>query len=144
MKVTYKTQVKEYSLKVADISAEVVSHPTTVFNMLKDSFNPIQEEVYILILNTKNQVIDKHLVSKGGINTTLITPAEILRPIFLTNGNSFIIAHNHPSGSIEPSEEDIIFTRKIKKASEVCGLSLLDHVIYTSTSFYSFKKKDLL
>jgi len=144
MEVKYKVEVKEYSLKVAEKDAESISQPVTVFNMLKDNFNPVQEEMYILILNTKNTVIEKHLVSKGGMSSMLITPAEIFRPIFLTNGNKFILAHNHPSGQCEASIEDIEFTIKIKKASEICGLQLLDHVIYSSDSFKSLKKEGLL
>jgi DNA repair protein RadC len=144
MELIYKSQVKEYTLKIAERDSESISRPETVFNIIKDDFNPVQEEMYLLILNTKNNVIDKHLVSKGSISSTVITPAEIFRPIFLTNGNNFILAHNHPSGDSYPSEEDIIFTKRIKKASEVCGLHLLDHVIYSSNNFQSLKQLGLL
>lgn len=140
----YKIESKQYHIKVADSDATAISTPSTVFEALKEDFNPVQEEMYLLILNTKNKIIDKILISKGGHNSMAITPIEILRPIIMTNGNNFILAHNHPSGDINPSEEDITFTRKLKKAVDLLGLNLLDHVIYTDSDWYSFNKENLL
>ena len=141
MEIIYKASIKEYSLKVAEKDAVQLNKPELVFEMVKNDFNPVQEEMYLLILDTQNKIIEKHLLSKGAIDATVITPAEIFRPVFLTNGNKFILAHNHPSGNCTPSKEDVVFTNRIKNAAEVCGLHLLDHVIYSADEFISLRKE---
>jgi len=100
--------------------------------------------MYLLILNIKNQVIDKYLISKGSYNSVLVTSADIITPVLKADGRNFALAHNHPSGSVEPSEEDIVFSKKIQKACEIVGLSFVDNLIYTPTDFFSFKQKGIL
>ena len=95
-------------------------------------------------MNTANNVIEKVLISKGGIGSINISMADIFRPIFLSNGNNFILAHNHPSGQNFPSEEDIAFTKKVMDASRICGLNFLDHVIFTSVDYTSLKAEGLI
>jgi DNA repair protein RadC len=97
-----------------------------------------------LIINNANKVIDKHLVCKGTSNMLTVTPADILRPVLMTGGNSIILAHNHPSGDVSPSHEDITFTAKIKKACNIMAINLLDHLVYSSDNYYSFKKEGIL
>ena len=141
MELKYKTQVKTYTLKVADSNnVEEISNPELLFKIVKKDFNPIQEEIYLLILNTRHTIIDKIMIARGALGQVAIQPADVLRQVLLTNGNRFILAHNHPSGNATPSEEDIFFTRKISKASEICGLLFLDHIIYTDKEYTSFKK----
>ena len=142
--MNYKIESKNYQINVADKEATVLDCPKIVFETLKEDFNATQEEMYLITLNTKNKIIEKTLISKGAHNTLMITPMEIFRPLMLSNGNNFIIAHNHPSGDTQPSEEDITFTRKIKKASEIMGCNLLDHLVYSDTEYYSFKSEGLL
>ena len=140
----YKIEVKSYEIKVAEKESVALSSPETVFNIMKDSFSPISEEMHLLILNVKNQIIDKILISKGTYNSVMVTPLDIIRPLMLMAGNNFILSHNHPSGDVSPSEEDINFTSKIMKATKVVGLNMLDHVIYGSDNHYSFKKNGLM
>jgi DNA repair protein RadC len=144
MEIKYKNCYKEYVLKVADSDSMAISSPSNVFDYLKEDFNPMQEELYLLVLNTANKIIEKYLLAKGSLGSVGVMPADIFRNIFLTNGVNFIIAHNHPSSNVIPSEEDIKFTLKLKKASDICGLNFLDHIIYTDTEYSSLKKQGVM
>lgn len=138
----YKVKYHEYEFKLKDSKA--ISTPEKLHKVLKDDYSPLSEEMYLLVLNIKNQVIDKYLIAKGGYNMVMCTPADILRQVLQAGGQNFIVAHNHPSNSVEPSQEDIIFTKKVEKASQIVGLNLLDHLIYTPEKFYSFKKNGII
>ncbi len=140
----YTLESIQYDIKVASPTAAKLNSPDQVAEILYSGFNPMQEEMYLLMMDTKNAIIDKYLIAKGAGNSVIVTPSEVIRPLLLTNGNRAILAHNHPSGDITPSEDDIVFTKKIKKAFDILGLALLDHVIYSSDEHYSFKKKGLL
>jgi DNA repair protein RadC len=141
-KINY--EVKTYTIKVADSDAAKITSPETAFEILKDSFNPIQEDIYLLIVDTKGQVIEKLLVARGSMTSAVIRPSDILRPVLLTNGNRIILAHNHPSKNLEPSEDDIKFTRKIIKACDLIGIDFLDHLIFSDENNYSFKQNNLI
>ncbi len=143
-KMNWKTEYRVIKLK--ESSGKYITAPQQAIDCLADTFNPISEEMYLLIMDVKNQVLEKHLVLKGGYNQLLLKPADIFRPLLMNGGGQFILAHNHPSGDHKPSEDDLIFTRKIKKAAEILGVSFLDHVIYTGDpgKFYSFKKEGLI
>lgn len=144
MELVYNVEVKTYSIKVADNNGIGLSSPELVFNCLKRDFNPMQEEMYLLTVDSQNKVIEKTLLAKGGTNVLYLAPSDIFRHVLLTASNRFVIAHNHPSGDTSPSEEDITFTGKVVKACKVMGLTLLDHVVYTSDKYYSFKAQGLI
>ena len=91
-------------------------------------------------LDTKSQVKMVELVSMGTINASLVHPRETFRRAVIEGSVSIIIAHNHPSGAVDPSEEDIKVTRLMHEAGKVLGISLLDHIIFTNDTFYSFKE----
>jgi len=131
-------------IKLKEKLGEYISCPKDVINALKNTFDPISEEMYILIFDTKNQIIEKHLIAKGGYNTLMMKPAQIFRKVLITGGDSFIIAHNHPSGDVKPSEDDIVFTKKVLKGASLLGINFLDHIIYCNENHYSFKKENLL
>lgn len=138
----YKIRYKEYVLK--EKTADVVDTPEKVFDVLRGDYNPLQEEMYLLILDVKNNVIEKHLLARGGNSMMVITPAEIFRVVLLSGGSRFIVAHSHSSGDVSPSEEDIVFTRKTLKASEIMSTPLLDHIVFSAKEHYSFKKHGLI
>jgi len=89
----------------------------------------VQEEVYALYLDTKNMVIGFYMVSRGTLDKTIFSPADILRPALLMNCSSIILVHNHPSGMTAPSLEDLTVTKRMNEACQVLGLKLLDHII---------------
>lgn len=99
-----------------------------------------QEEVYVLALNTKLELTNVSRVYIGSINTSFTYPREIFRFVFLSNANSFIMVHNHPSGDCTPSSSDKNITEVIKKAGEELGCKMNDHIIIGETIHYSFTK----
>ncbi len=138
----YKVKYHEYEFKLKD--AEAIKTPERLHEVVRDEYSPVSEEMYLLILNIKNQIINKLLLVKGSYNSLVCTPADVFTPVLKENGRNFVIAHNHPSGDVSPSKEDIIFTHKIAKACEYVGLNFLDHIIYTPDDFYSFKKNGII
>jgi len=136
-------KIKYYQLKIAESEIKV-HNPDTIFENLKNDFNPLQEEMYLFCLNVKNKIMLKKKISIGNLNTLMMTPKDIFYHIFLTASNSFVLAHNHPSGDITPSREDIEFTEKIKKAAEIMQINFLDHIIFTDKEFNSLRSKGIL
>lgn len=138
----YRVAYQEYTFKVAE--GESLSTPDKVSEILRKDYNPAGEEMYLLILDLKSRIIEKYLIAKGTYNIVLISPADIFTQVLKCNSQQFIIAHNHPSGDTTPSKEDIIFTKKVEKAASIMGISFIDHIIYTSDNFYSFKTNGII
>lgn len=138
----FKQTAKTYKIKKA--SGNQICSPRNMHSVLRDDYNPLQEEMYILCLNNRNQVIDKFMVAKGSINSVSVDTSSIFRTILLNGANHFAIAHNHPSEDTAPSEEDIIFTRKIVRGAVILDLNLLDHMVYSKDGYFSFKEHSLL
>jgi DNA repair protein RadC len=103
-----------------------------------------QESIYVVFLNNKNKITGYSHVSKGGMVATHISPMDILRPAIMHQCISMILIHNHPSGDPTPSPDDLTTTQKIKKASQIVGLTLLDHIIVSQETYYSFADNDVL
>jgi DNA repair protein RadC len=96
------------------------------------------EEFWIVYLNNSNKVIHAALLSKGGITGTLVDVRLVMKKALELGAISLILAHNHPSGTLEPSEADKRITRKLKLASEALDIKIVDHLIITERDYYSF------
>lgn len=99
-----------------------------------------QEHVIALYLNTKNEIIKKKTIFIGSLNSSIAHPREIFREAVRYSAARIIIAHNHPSGNPEPSEADLVFTRRMVECGEMMGIDLLDHFIIGSEAFLSLKE----
>jgi DNA repair protein RadC len=102
------------------------------------------EEFMILCLNRDNRVLGWAKVSQGGLSGTVADPKVIFQVALKSNACSIIIAHNHPSGNLTPSEADIHLTRKLKEAGTLLDLPVLDHLIVSSEGYYLFADEGLL
>lgn len=91
-------------------------------------------------LDCKNQVIGYHSVSHGTVTASLVHPREVFKAALLANSNAIIIAHNHPAGSLTPSDEDILVTETLIKAGEILGVRVLDHIIVSSNGLSSLRE----
>jgi DNA repair protein RadC len=108
------------------------------FKKLWSSQIQTREEMLVLLLNRNNQVLGYHTLSSGGITGT-VADIRLLYAVALKSlATSVIIAHNHPSGNLQPSQSDIQLTRKVKEAGQVMDIKLLDHLIITKDGYYSF------
>lgn len=98
------------------------------------------EEMHVLILNTKNQVIEKIRSYKGTVNSSVLRAAEIFRPAVVRNCPNVIVCHNHPSGDPTPSPEDIDVTKQLVEAGKVLDIELLDHIVIGNPRYVSLKE----
>jgi DNA repair protein RadC len=104
----------------------------------------LHEEFFRLFLNRANKIIKLEQISKGGISGTVTDVRIILKTAILTSASGLVIAHNHPSGNMIPSESDIKITRKIKEAGNLMDVQLLDHLIIYDSEYYSFADNGML
>ncbi|MBT8236318.1 MAG: DNA repair protein RadC [Bacteroidia bacterium] len=102
------------------------------------------EEFWILYLNNSNTLICSELLSKGGITGTLVDIRLVLKKALEYGAVGLIVAHNHPSNQLKPSKADLDLTQKITKAARSIDIKLLDHLIITETSYFSFADENLI
>ena len=118
----------------------------------KEAFNVLHalmidlpfEEFWILHLNRANQVIAKEKIGQGGVSGTVADVRIILKSAISKLSSGLILAHNHPSGNLQPSPADKQLTQKIKNACQLLDISLLDHLIITNNSYFSFADNGIL
>jgi DNA repair protein RadC len=106
--------------------------------MMPELLDLNHEEFWIVLLNRANFVIRKEAISSGGVSGTLADPKIIFKSALENLASAMILVHNHPSGNLKPSEADIQLTRKIKNAGALLEIPVLDHIIFTNQSYYSF------
>ncbi len=104
----------------------------------------MKEHLFVLHLNTKNQIIKNELVAVGTLNASLIHPREVFKSAIRESSHAIILVHNHPSGDVEPSNADRQVTELLKKASALIQIDLLDHIIIGKTGWFSFRESCLL
>ena len=114
---------------VKEPTATKVITPDQAAKYCEDMRDKAQEMFVVLTLNVKSNVIDRHLVSLGTANSSLVHPREVFRPAITDGASSIIILHNHPSGDCSPSAQDITITRKLVEAGKILSISIMDHVI---------------
>ena len=104
-----------------------------------------QEHLYCFCLNGKNKIITAELISKGSLTSSVAHPREIFKAAILVNAVSIILAHNHPSGDINPSMDDISVTKRIEKSGVLLGIRLVDHIIIGGDNkWFSFLQKRMI
>jgi DNA repair protein RadC len=124
---------------------EKIESPENVFTLLKNEIgNKKKESFYILSLTTRNNLISSDKVSTGTISASLVHPREVFLAAIKNSASSVIVVHNHPSGDPQPSEDDLIITKRLTEAGKILGIDVVDHIIITKDYFYSFKEKNIL
>ncbi|NLX35221.1 MAG: DNA repair protein RadC [Chloroflexi bacterium] len=102
--------------------------------------NPRQEELWVMLLDTKHQVLRLHNVYRGQVDSASVRVCEVFREAVRDNAKAIIVAHNHPSDDVTPSVADIDITRDLRHAGDLLGIDLLDHIIVTRTAYRSLKQ----
>jgi DNA repair protein RadC len=127
------------------IELKQIGSSKSVFEIMQPIIGELQhEEFWILYLNYSNKVIAKSQLSKGGITGTVVDIRIVFKIALEQNATSIILSHNHPSGKLQPSDADIIITKKIKMAGQQLDIPVLDHLIITEKGFYSFNDNGIL
>lgn len=122
-----------------------ITSSKTVFELMQPILGELQhEEFWIIYLNNSNKVIQKEQQSKGGITGTLVDVRLVLKKALEVGATRLILAHNHPSGTLQPSEADKKLTHKLKNAADSLDIKVLDHLIITEKTYFSFADKSFL
>ena len=119
-----------------------INKPADLFRNIKTiSIDYSQEHFLVFYLDTRNVLIDTEVVFKGGLNMTAICPKTLFRKALMKKSNSIIVAHNHPSGNLKPSEEDLTAFSDLQKAGELIDVPVLDSIIFNERSFYAMSMR---
>ena len=127
------------------VKQEKITSSRDVFNIMQPILGELShEEFWIIYLNNSNKVIQKQQLSKGGITGTLVDVRLVLKSALEVGAVALIVSHNHPSGTLKPSEADKKITKKLKTAAQSIDINLLDHIIVTEKSYFSFADENLI
>ncbi|UKJ07785.1 JAB domain-containing protein [Solitalea lacus] len=137
----YNPKVKASDMKTVHSSKDAY----TIFKgHWDDGLIGFLEEFKILLLKRSHKVIGIYQVSLGGVSGTVVDAKIIFAAALLSHASAIILCHNHPSGTLSPSQQDIQLTKQLKEAGRVLNIEILDHLIITSDSYYSFGDEGLL
>jgi DNA repair protein RadC len=109
------------------------------FETLRDKVSVDVEEFWALALGPKKTLLASRMIFRGTVDSCLVHPRDIFRFACLENASSLLVAHNHPSGDLVPSQEDLRFTRQLLRAAEVMEIPIVDHLILTTSSYASLR-----
>lgn len=142
MNIDYKVGEVELSYKPSFKNLHKVVSSEDAYKYLLPTYKEgticYKEYFKVLFLNQASQVLGYTLISEGGITDTSVDVRVILQAALLTNSVALVLAHNHPSGSLKPSQQDIEITKQVKRAAKLMRIEVFDHLILTDEGYYSF------
>ena len=139
VELSYKPKFKNLHKIVSSEDAYKYLLPT-----YKEGTICYKEYFKVLFLNQANQVLGYTLISEGGITETSVDVRVILQAALLTNSMALVLAHNHPSGNLRPSRQDMEITKQVKEAAKLIRITVVDHLILTDAGYYSFSDEGQL
>ena len=125
-------------------SGQRIRNPGDIYNVIRHHADRRQERFICISLNGAHEVMATRIVTIGLVNRTIIHPREVFADPILDRASAIAVAHNHPSGSLQPSDEDSEITKRLKIAADILGINLLDHLIFSETSYFSFRQEGLI
>jgi DNA repair protein RadC len=123
---------------------ELTSPQSVVKAVRADIQDKAREHFKLVVLNIRNKVMGIYTISVGTANASLVHPREVFKSAIARSASSVVLAHNHPSGNPEPSEDDVRLTQRLVEAGRLLGIEVLDHIIVTNKDFVSFKERGLM
>jgi len=122
-----------------------ITSPQDVSALVMEDMRYYKKEYFkIILLDTKNKVLDIKTISIGSLNSSIVHPREVFLEAVVKSSASIILLHNHPSGEVQPSREDINITNRLIKAGEIMGIKVLDHIIIGDGTYLSFKEENII
>jgi len=135
----------ELDQDVANKRSVTIRSPVDVFENYQSLFKyQVRERFIVFWLNSANKVVGYEVVSEGILNSSLTHPREVFRGAIVATAASVILAHNHPSDNIEPSQEDISITRQLVESGKILGIPVHDHIIFAGNSYTSLAERGLV
>ena len=136
---------KRESLEPDDLVPFDIKNPEAVVKAVRASIqDKAKEHFKLILLNSRNKILRISPVSIGTLTTSLVHPREVFRNAITHSAASVVLAHNHPSGDPEPSEDDLKITRKLVESGKIIGIEVIDHLIIGKSGHYSFREKGLI
>ncbi len=138
--ITYHNSVPPSQLQKITQSNSACDLFRSIWN---DEFE-LYESFYVLFMNRSNSVLGYRCISQGGVSGTVVDPKAVFQAALMANACSMIMAHNHPSGNIQPSEADSKLTKKLREAGSFLDIDVLDHLILTQEGYYSYADQGMI
>jgi DNA repair protein RadC len=130
--------------QVSDTNSMKVTSSADAYRIIRLELDELShEEFYVMILNRSNIVVKKEQVSRGGMSSTIVDPKIVFKAAVNHGASGIILAHNHPSGAVKPSEQDIRLTKKLREGAHILDIALLDHIIVGANTYFSFADEGL-
>ena len=134
---------RRLSTQAPSYKSKELTDPEKVYRLIKSKLKDYyKEHFYIIALNSRNYSIAE--VSVGSLNSSVVHPREVFAEAIKNKAASVIFAHNHPSGDPEPSEDDLLLTKKLVESGKILGIEVADHIIVAKDGFFSFKNKGII
>ena len=122
-----------------------IKEPQSVVKAIRASIqDKAKEHFKLILLNPRNKIIGISTISIGTLNASLVHPREVFKDAIKHSAASVVLAHNHPSGDPEPSEDDLTITKRLMEAGKILGIEVIDHIIIAKNGFLSFKERGLV
>ena len=125
-------------------SGQRIRHPGDIYNIIRHHADRRQERFICLSLNGAHEVLAVRIVTIGLVNRTIVHPREVFADPILDRASAIAVAHNHPSGNLQPSEEDNEITLRLKASADILGINFLDHLIFSEIFYFSFRQAGLI
>jgi len=134
---------RRLSTQAAPYKSKELTDPEKVYRLIKSKLKDYHKEhFYIIVLNSRNWSVAE--ISVGSLNASIVHPREVFAEAIKNKAASVIFAHNHPSDDPEPSEDDLVTTKQLTEAGKILGIEVVDHIIVTKNSYFSFKDGNLI
>ncbi len=131
-------------IRATQLSSMNISSPEAVYSYMLTKMKSYQKEVFLCLhLDSKNNVISEDIVSIGTLNRSLVHPREVYKKAIKNGAAAILVVHNHPSGDVKPSQEDIQVTKRLKEVGGIMGIPLLDHIIIARDRRFSFREEGI-
>lgn len=134
---------RRLSVQAPPYKSKELTDPKKVYQLIKSKLKDYtREHFYIIILNSRNWSVAE--VSIGSLNASIVHPREVFSEAIKNKAAAVIFVHNHPSGDLEPSEDDLVITKRLVEVGKIMGIEIIDHVIVAKDGFLSMKQKGIL
>jgi DNA repair protein RadC len=142
IKATFEIS-RRISTQVPSYKSKELTDPKKVYRLIKSKLKDYHKEhFYIIALNSRGHSIAE--ISVGSLNASFVHPREVFAEAIKNKAASVVFAHNHPSGDPEPSEDDLLLTKKLVESGKILGIEVIDHIIVSKDNFFSFKNKGII
>lgn len=132
----------QYRSKRYDAELKKLDNPVKVASLYREIYGvPSREKVAAFYLNNKNEVVGHYLIGAGSVSVSIVHPREVFQGALLANASGIVLSHNHPSGILTPSAEDIQTTKRIEDGCRIMGFTFIDHVIVTEGGYCSIREE---